>query len=473
MNILIMNGSPSGNNSATLQFLRYMEKRYPKHVYETVNVGAMIHAIEAKENLFADIMQKVENADLVVWSFPVYVYMVPYNLKRFVELIFERSAEKYFAGKYTFTVCTSIHFFDTSACSYMRAICEDLDMRYLDTFSGSASDLEDKNRAAFDFFLEHNLRKVIDGQITVKQYVPVRYSDFTYEPGKQTQQIALDGKKVLIITDDKLGENLHAMVARLRGVLSGEVQIFNLNEVKINGGCLGCLKCTFDHNCVYGDKDDIRHIYNDCIASANIVIYAANIRDRFLSARWKLFMDRRFMNNHQPFLPGKQLGVMLSGPYSQLDALKMFINSEAEVNDGNLAAIITDEVHDSAEMDQIIDGFARDVATMAKANYNCPRTFLGISGKKIFRDAVYGPLRFVFQADHRYYKEHGWYDFPQNDKEAAHRNAIVMCLTKVPKIREVMKNSMKKQSLKPFENILNTAKPVEQETVNEMPEDEL
>jgi len=41
---------------------------------------------------------------------------------------------------------------------------------------------------------------------------------------------------------------------------------------------------------------------------------------------------------------------------------------------------------------------------------------LGIGGIKIFRDAIYGRLRFPFQADHKFYKENGLYNFPQKDK---------------------------------------------------------
>ena len=41
-----------------------------------------------------------------------------------------------------------------------------------------------------------------------------------------------------------------------------------------------------------------------------------------------------------------------------------------------------------------------------------PVNFLGIGGLKIFRDLVY-VMRGVMQEDHRFYKHHGFYDFPQ------------------------------------------------------------
>ena len=46
MNILVLNGSPKGDYSVTLQTVRYWEKRYPEHTFEVLHVGARIKALE-------------------------------------------------------------------------------------------------------------------------------------------------------------------------------------------------------------------------------------------------------------------------------------------------------------------------------------------------------------------------------------------------------------------------------------------
>ena len=40
------------------------------------------------------------------------------NYKRFIELIFERHQEQVFAGKYTASLSTSIHFYDHTTHNY-------------------------------------------------------------------------------------------------------------------------------------------------------------------------------------------------------------------------------------------------------------------------------------------------------------------------------------------------------------------
>ena len=46
MKILFVNGSPRGRFSVTLQTCRYLEKRFPRHSYEYLNVGAGIDSFE-------------------------------------------------------------------------------------------------------------------------------------------------------------------------------------------------------------------------------------------------------------------------------------------------------------------------------------------------------------------------------------------------------------------------------------------
>ena len=46
MNILVLNGSPKGEYSVTLQTVRYWEKRYAEHTFEVQNVGQRIRVLE-------------------------------------------------------------------------------------------------------------------------------------------------------------------------------------------------------------------------------------------------------------------------------------------------------------------------------------------------------------------------------------------------------------------------------------------
>ena len=46
MNILVINGSPKGEYSITLQTVRYLERQYPHQTFEVLHVGQKIKALE-------------------------------------------------------------------------------------------------------------------------------------------------------------------------------------------------------------------------------------------------------------------------------------------------------------------------------------------------------------------------------------------------------------------------------------------
>ena len=77
--------------------------------------------------------------------------------------------------------------------------------------------------------------------------------------------------------------------------------------------------------------------------------------------------------------------------------------------------------------------------------------FLSVGGMKVFRDDMWGRLRFPFQADHKFYKEHGLYDFPQKDYKARIISRILILLTKIPSMRkEIYQKRMKSEMIQTF-----------------------
>lgn len=85
-------------------------------------------------------------------------------------------------------------------------------------------------------------------------------------------------------------------------------------------------------------------------------------------------------------------------------------------------------------------------------SHNLIRFVMG--GRKIFRDDIWGRLRFVFQADNRFYREHGMYDFPQKDLKTRIRKSKMMLLTKIPVVKKEFIKKLKSEMIKPHQKIL-------------------
>ena len=458
MKIVILNGSPKGEQSVTMQYILYLKKKFPQHEYKILNVAEQIKRLEKNEELFQEILNEIKISDGIIWGFPVYVMHISSQYKRFIELIYEKNAESVFKNKYTMLLMTSIHFFDHTAENYMHSICDDLGMKFIDFYSVDSWDLlYPKRRIAWLQFAETFFDAIEKKIPTIRQNYPVIYKDFKYNPSeisKREPKINTDGKKVLIITDSTdENTNLGKMINTFQNSFSQEIEVINIYNIDIKGGCLGCGKCGYNHECVYHGKDGFKGFWEEKIMKSDILIYAGSIKDRFLSSRWKMVYDRCFYNTHTPTLIGKQIAYIISGPFAQIPNLKQMLQAHIEIQMANLVGFVTDEYEDSSEIDALLYHLAERSIKFANIDFKKPQTFLGVGGFKIFRDDVYGRNRFVFLADHDWYEKHGVYDtFPQNDQRAIEMNKKLIPLIQIDKIRNKM--DFKIEFLKPFKRII-------------------
>ena len=205
---------------------------------------------------------------------------------------------------------------------------------------------------------------------------------------------------------------------------------------------------------MYDGKDDFIDFFKTQVSTADILVCAGTIKDRYLSAVWKQFFDRTFFKGHAPSLAGKQIGFIISGPLRQIPNLRQILEGYAEVQHANLAGIVTDDHGDSAEIDRMLTHLAEDLVRFAEAGYVRPRTFLGEAADKILRDNIWGRLRFPFRADHQRYKAAGMYDFPQQQYGSRMTNAIILLLSRSLGFRKQINKRMKDGMIKPLKKVL-------------------
>lgn len=461
MKIVVLNGSPKGDVSVTMRYVAYIQKYYPQHELKIIHIAQRIGAIEKDEAEFTRILNEIASADGVLWAFPLYIFVVIAQYKRFIELIFERNAQEAFAGKYAAILATSIHYSDHTAVNYMNAICDDLGMNYVDYYSPHMMDLlQEDGRAAALRFAEYFFTAVEQRRPTLRRYAPITFSPVRYHPSPLLNKLDTPGKRVVVIADSLENENLRAMVESFRGCFAKAPELICLSEIDIKGGCLGCLRCGYNYECAYTGKDGFIDFFNSSIKSADILVFAGAMVDRYLSSAWKRFFDRAFFNTHTPVLQGKQLGFIISGALAQNPNLVEMMEVYAQWQGANLAGFATDEPDTCNGIDNNLYALAGNLAHGSALSYRKPITFLGVGGWKVFRDEIWGELRFPFVADHKAYKRLGVYrDFPQRNLKSRFMNGILLTLTKVKAVREsIYKGSMKDNIVEPLDKVLNDPK---------------
>jgi multimeric flavodoxin WrbA len=462
MKITVLNGSPKGELSVTMQYVAYLAKLYPQHEFNIVHIAQRLKRIESDRATFDEIVSQVRGSDGVLWGFPLYILLVHAHYKRFIELVMDRGAADAFAGKYTAALSTSIHYSDHTAHNYIHAICDDLCMRFVESFSAEMDDLlKEEGRKQLAQFGQHFIEAIETKAATQRQYAPLVYRDFTYQPGPAPVVRATAGKKVVILHDEnEPTSNLAKMVERVRAGLSGDVTLINLNQIEIKASCQGCLKCSSAYHCAFEGKDEFIEFYKSTVMAADVLVFAGRMVDRYLSARWKTLFDRSFFNTHTPVLDGKQLAFIISGPLSQNPNLREIIQAYFELQGANLVGMISDESGTSTEIDALLDQLSVNLLGYAQTSVSHPITFLGVGGIKLFRDDVYGHLRPVFAADHRAYQRLGWYKtFPQSSIGIMLLNIFVAPLVNLPFIRRKFDKVLKEQMVQPLKQLVAKTSP--------------
>ena len=257
-----------------------------------------------------------------------------------------------------------------------------------------------------------------------------------------------DGEVVIVTDMTDEDTSLKAMVDRFTAVLPFKTKIVNLNQYPFSGGCLGCFNCAVDGKCIY--KDGFDDFLRNQVQGGQAIVYAFSIKDHSMGSRFKLYDDRQFCNGHRTVTMGMPMGYLISGGYKQEFNLQMVIEGRAQVGGNILAGIATDEINPDGEIDMMA---ANLVYSLENKNTQ-PANFYGVGGMKIFRDLIW-LMQGMMKADHKFYKQHGQYDFPQKKPGTMLAMYLVGAMISNPKIKSKMGNKMNEGMLMPYKKVLD------------------
>lgn len=450
MKIVVLGGSPKGARSVTMQYVEYMKKSVPGHTFTEHYITANIRKIEGDTAVLDSILKDIQQADAVLWAFPLYFGLVHGSYKRFIELLWEREVTGVFEGKHCAILATSIHFFDHTATAYIREISEDLGMAVDEIHSASMDDLmQSEGQKQCRLFMEQWVKKVQEDIRSTRLSAPVTEAPKPFVFDESSPCTPRKGVKLGVVTESGVSESLDNMVRAMTREFA-DTKVFDLSTMKIAGGCLGCLKCGYDNKCVYDGRDDVIDAYR-ALRGCDVLVFAGTIKDRYLSSRWKTFTDRMFFTTHIPFFDKKLLGFLVSGPLRQIPNLQGLLTGFYETDGMRIGGIVTDEGEDTAKR---IHDFASTLESYHKNGYQPPRQFPGEAGHRIFRDEIFGGLRGVFVADHKYFRKNGLYDFPQKRRSRRLQTAFMYLAMKLPSVRKEIQSNMVEYMVKPYESVL-------------------
>ncbi|MFI3229876.1 MAG: NAD(P)H-dependent oxidoreductase [Bacillota bacterium] len=445
MKICVVNGSPRGKYSVTIHTSLYIEKKWgADDEFNYLNVG---QGIKGHEKNFARATEALTNADLIVFSYPVYTFLVPYQLHRFFELIKENKVD--LTGKMVTQICTSKHFYDVTAHNFVKENCFDLGMNYI---KGLSADMDDLTRVkgqqevdSFWSFVKYSAENKV-----FEQPIPRVASAICESQAEIVEVQKVDSKKrTIIITNIVEGDTkLRTMIDDYKKAYKYPTVELNIANLPLIGGCLGCFGCTGTAQCVY--KDGFQEFYLKEVLGADAIVYAFTIKDHSMGATFKRYDDRQFFNGHRTMSMGVPVAYVINGDYYAEHNLRTVVEARAEVGHNYMAGVIIDN-------NSMLSTVAKVEYAMEKG-VNIPPNFYGVGGMKIFRDLIY-IMRGMMSADHKFYKAHGFYDdLPQKQKTRMIMMLLVGRMYSNPKIKAKMGSKLNEGIVMPYKKVLDSIK---------------
>ena len=424
MEILVVCGSPKGEYSTTLHTALYLEKRHPEHRFSVIHPGRDIRKMEKD---FAPVREAVAKAELLLFVYPVYTFLAPSQLHRFMELMAENGVS--LAGKYVSQITTSKHFYDITAHAFIEDCLHDLGA---DVVHGLSQDMDDlthpEGRAQADQFFRFLMWNMKHGlhepqRAAAPAFVPA--ATHPAEPSAKTLN-----KRVVILTDAMAEDvSLTNMISRFRAVLPCETDVVNIREFPFKGGCISCFRCAADGTCIW--KDGFDRFLREHVQTADAVVTAFSVRGHSMGSLFKVYDDRQFCNGHRTVTMGHPTGYLVSGPISREENLRTMLEARANVGGNFLCGVASDEQAPDAAVDKL----AQTLAWALKNDYRQTANFYGVGGMKIFRDLIW-MMQGLMRADHRFFKSHGQYDFPQKKRGTMLLMYLAGAAMNNPKLRQ-------------------------------------
>ncbi len=439
MNICVLSGSPKGSYSLSLQTVLYLQKRFPQCTFTIHHVGQKIRQYEKD---MSDVLAAMDSADLLLFVYPVYTFIAPSQLHRFIELL--KDAGVSLAGKYAAQITTSKHFYDVTAHAYIRENCLDLGLSYIGGLSADMDDLlRESGRRDADNFWRYVLfcaeNAIAEPSVSMPNATASSYTPSLPSVPKQ------DGFDTVIVTNlSPTDTALAGMIADFQAAYPYHTRVVNIAEYPFDGGCLGCFHCASDGKCIYKDRFDT--FLRDEIQTSAAIVYAFTIKDHSMGANFKRYDDRQFCNGHRTVTMGMPIGYLINGNLAAESNLRMILEGRGDVGHNFLAGYGLDV--------SSIQALANKLVYALQNKLVLPQMFYGVGGLKIFRDLIY-IMRGLMKADHRFYKEHGFYDFPQKQRGTILKMQFVGLLLGSPQIKAKMGNAMNEGMIAPYRKVID------------------
>ncbi len=440
--VLFLCGSPRRKRSASLYTANYLA-RFLDYDYEFVDVAKAKLSTDPSEAepAFLKIVEKMQTADAVVWTFGAWVLFVPVQMQYLLDKLFAQGHD--FSGKIAAAVMTSVRAYDDFILDRVRFVSEQLGFGYAGDVSAVGNpffgyvDDEEVTEDSCRVLAGQLNRMLADGYVPARHYPPVerRYLSHTYRgPG-----FAVDDppapktgdKTILVFTGNRLSEDSAnaSVIESIRRYSRNSVEVIELQDRHV-GPCVGCYLCDFHGDGVCVLKDEYEAIKQH-LHQVDGIVFVGTCASGMVDCHLKAFLDRCWGIAHCPSLKGKYGFVVATGGGPLEAEAAWYLRGILNKTGTRYIAALTQSAADAPVFAATVRRTVEDLDRALDEKWQIADRFGTRGVTWTFRDLV-ATSGMVLRADYRFHKEHRMFDAPSPGGV----NALMRLLFKSKKLKQ-------------------------------------
>jgi multimeric flavodoxin WrbA len=459
--VLFLCGSPRRKRSASLYTAKYLA-RFLDYDYEFVDVAKAKLSTDPSEAepAFLKIVEKMQTADAVVWTFGAGVLFVPVQMQYLLDKLFAQGYD--FRGKIAAAVMTSMHGYDDFILDRVHFVSEQLGFGYVgdvsamgNPFFGYAGDEEVTENSCRQLVGQLN-RTLADGYVPARHYPPVerRYLSSTYRgPGFAVEDPPAPktgDKTILVLTGNRLSEDSAnaSVIESIRRYSRNSVEVIELQDRHV-GPCVGCYLCDFHGDGVCVLKKDEYEAINQHQHQVDGIVYVGTCASGMVDCHLKAFLDRGWGVAHRPSLKDKY-GFVVATAGGPLEAeAAWYLQGVLNKTGTRCIAALTQSAADAPAFAATVRRTVEDLDRALDEKWQVADRFGTRGVAWTFRDLV-ATNGMLLKADYKFHKEHRMFDAPSPGGV----NALMRLLFKSKKLEQRLMAMMQAQITKAREERL-------------------
>lgn len=464
--VLFLCGSPRGKKSASLSTALYMS-RFLDYDYEFVDVAkARLSSNPAEaETIFLKIVEKMKNADAIIWTFGAWVLFVPVQMQYLFDKLFTQEGYD-FTGKIAASVMTSARALDDYILERVRFVSEQLGFGYIGDVSAEGNPFwgyvdEEETEDSCRVLAGKINRALADGYVPAKESA---YLDRDYlSPLCRGKGFEVNGpeaekdgdKTILVITGNRISEDPAgaSIVESINRYSRNKVELIELKDHKV-GPCIGCYLCDFRVEGICVRKDEYEEIKRR-LHEVDGIVYIGGCASGMVDCHLKAFLDRSWGIAHRPSLRGKYGLVVATGGGPLGKNAAWYLGNVLDKTGTKCIATLTDGNSNDPNFASTIRRAVEDLDRALRGKWLIADRFTTRGVTWTFRDLV-AKNGMILRADYDFHKKNKMPDYLSTGGSAAIMRILFRSKKLENKLIAFKGTQITKEREKRLENFLKT-----------------